>query len=559
MKNVLNGIFMMLVLASCSEDDLIPTVELTVEDFSASINNNPSAGDVIGNLKAETNLGSLAFSLESESVSGAFQLDQSSGELTVGDASVFDYTVNEQLTGMAKVVNGDVSKTVNISVDVSGVVSENFTKTIAENPENEEHIGSISATTNAGDFVFSIIAEEPAGALTVDASTGGLTVKNKLLFDYEVRTELTATVKVSAGDVSTEVGVTITLTDVLPSWNVIGEAAFSAGKAHNQSLAIYDGVPYVAYRDEENGNKTTVMKFVNDEWQVVGAAGFSDGYATHQSLTFNNGIPYVAYRDDVNGRKTTVMKFENDSWQLVGSKGFAKRSYAVSFTSEYQSLVFNNDVPYVAYKDWSRSAKLTVMKYDGSDWVLVGTPGFSTGAASYITLRFNNDIPYVAYQDDGNGSGVTVAKFETSDWSVVGTAGFSSGEASHVHMMFDGAIPLVAFSDNDEAGKVTVMKYSEGAWSLLGTAGFSLSSGQYIKMGIMDNKFHVAFRDSFNGGKATVMNFDGSNWSPLGDAGFSTGNVNHLDMIVDNDIAYVVYRDDADNISKTTMMRYDDK
>ncbi|MEO9966385.1 MAG: cadherin repeat domain-containing protein [Reichenbachiella sp.] len=560
MKTQVYLLISILLWVSCSEDELNveDQVEVTVEDFTATVNDSPADGEVIGTIDAETNLGSLSFSITSESIDGAFDIDESSGQLSVADASLFVYTVNELITGVVTVENGDVSKTVNLSVNVAGISAEELSLTIDENPTNEQELGTISATTNAGDFVFSIAEEEPAGALEIDASTGEVTVKDKLLFDFESREELTATISVEAGDVSVEVDVTIALRDVSSSWQTIGTAGFSAGKAHYQSIAVLDGVPYVAYRDEENDNKTTVMKYEDDEWQVVGTAGFSDGYATHQSLTFNNGIPYVAYRDDVNGRKTTVMKFENGSWQLVGSAGFAERSYAVSYTSEYQSLVFNDDVPYVAYKDWSRSAKITVMKFDGSDWVLVGTAGFSSGAASYVSLKFYNDIPYVAYQDAGNGSKVTVAKFETTDWSVVGTAGFSS-VASYVDLIFDGSVPYVAFSDEDNNGKTTVMRYKNSSWSIVGTAAFSLSSAQYQSLAIKDDQIHVAFRDSFSSGKATVMKYNGSNWSPLGSVGFSDGNVNHLEMMVDNEIPFVVYRDDANNINKTTMMRYDDK
>ena len=545
---------------SCSEDKVLPEeeeIEVTAENFSATINNNPASGDVIGTLTASTNTGSLIYSLTDESISGAFALDETTGELTVGDASAFDYTITEFVTGTALVANGEISQSVTINVNVAGIVAEGFSKTIEEHPDTDELLGTVVANTNAGDFVFSITAEEPEGAFSVDASTGAVTVKDKLLFDFESTEEVTATIMASAGNVSTEVDVVITLTDVANSWQTVGEANFSAGKAHNISMAINDGIPYVAYRDEENGNKTTVMKYENETWELVGAAGFSDGYATYQSITFNNGIPYVAYRDDVNGRKTTVMKFENDSWQLVGAAGFAVAS-SNSYTSEYQSLVFDNDVPYLAYKDWSRDAKLTVMKFDGSDWVGVGTAGFSAGAASYVKLKFYNGTPYVAYQDDGNESGVTVAKFENDSWSVVGSAGFSEGSASYVSLCFDGSVPYVAYSDEANTSGLTVMKYESNAWSLVGSAGLTLSSAQYQSIDIVDGDIYVAFRDSFNGGKTTVMMHDGK-WDVVGDAGFSLGNVNFVDMKMNGDVPYVVYRDDFGGVNGVTMMRYDDK
>ncbi|MEP3387154.1 MAG: cadherin repeat domain-containing protein [Reichenbachiella sp.] len=565
MKNKLILMLMVLGMASCSEDAVKELeeelAELTVEDFVGSINDGPKAGDVIGTIKASTTLGELIFSLKSESVSGAFSLADDTGEISVGDATIFDYETNPSLSGVVTVVNGDIEKEVGVTVTVAGVVTSDLSVTIDENPTVGYVLGTLTGTTNGSAITYSITAAEPSGALAVDATSGELTVLNESFFDYETRTELTATIKVAADEVYAESQVTISLTDIAPSWTTIGSKSFSAGKAHNQSIAVNNGIPYVAYRDEANGNKTTVMKYENNQWTVVGSAGISDGYATFQSLAFDNGIPYVAFRDDTNNRKTTVMKFVSGSWQLVGAAGSvgSSRTSAVVYAAEYQSLAFNNGVPYVAYKDGAVGSKVSVMKFNGTTWLAVGAAGFSTGSADYITLKFDNDIPYVAYVDGGNSSKVTVMKYESNSWQEVGSAGVSTGASSHVHLLFDGGIPYVAYSDHDLSEKVTVMKYDNSSWSVVGSAGFSQSSAQYQSLAVMGDKLHVAYRDSQQGGKATVMQFNGNSWSALGTAGFSDGNVNHLDMVVDNDIPYVVFRDDADNVNKTTVMRFDDK
>ncbi|UXX79966.1 hypothetical protein N7E81_02455 [Reichenbachiella carrageenanivorans] len=562
MKTKIILMLMVLGMASCSEDALKEMGEVTVEDFAATVYSGAKAGDVIGTIQASTTLGELTFDIKSESISGAIALDETSGVLSVGDPSVFDFEINPSITGVVTVINGEVSEEVNLTITVSGVTSEDLVVIVDENPANDFVLGQLVSKANGSTASFTFSAQEPAGALAINAA-GEVSVKDKSLFDYEARTEVTATVKVSVGEVFSESEITITLRDVAPSWQVIGAAGFSAGKAHDQSIAVHNGIPYVAYRDEANGNKTTVMKYEDDQWQVVGTAGFSQGYATFQSLAFNGDVPYVAYRDDVNNRKTTVMKYESGSWQVVGTKGFARtisaRATAVSFTSESQSLVFDNGVPYIAFKDWSRSEKASVMKFDGTNWVQVGTAGFTAGATDYVTLKFASGVPYIAFEDGANASKATVMKFVNGAWEIVGTAGISSGSTTYVHLLFDGTVPYIAYSDNDEAGKTTVMKYDNSAWSVVGTAGFTQADGQYQTLGILDDKIVVAMRDSNKGGKATLMQYSGSVWSAVGTAGFSNGNVNHLDLVVDNDIPYVVYRDDAENINKTTVMRYDDK
>ena len=53
------------------------------------------------------------------------------------------------------------------------------------------------------------------------------------------------------------------------NWEAVGSEGFLAGEADFISLALSDGVPYVAYTDWGNGYKATVMKYVptNEEPQ----------------------------------------------------------------------------------------------------------------------------------------------------------------------------------------------------------------------------------------------------------------------------------------------------
>ena len=69
------------------------------------------------------------------------------------------------------------------------------------------------------------------------------------------------------------------------------------------------------------------------------------------------------------------------------------------------SLAFgsSDSQPYVAYTDWWKFGKATVMKFDGTNWVNVGNVGFSAGEADYTSLAFSpSGQPYVAYEDYAN-------------------------------------------------------------------------------------------------------------------------------------------------------------
>ncbi|MDR2711163.1 MAG: hypothetical protein LBB65_07575, partial [Burkholderiales bacterium] len=101
------------------------------------------------------------------------------------------------------------------------------------------------------------------------------------------------------------------------AWAPIGSAGFSADSADYTSLTIApDGTLYVAYEDDGNSDKATVMRFDSgsNSWQAVGSAGFSADMANYTSLAIApDGTPYVAYTDRGNGDGATVMHFLNAS------------------------------------------------------------------------------------------------------------------------------------------------------------------------------------------------------------------------------------------------------
>jgi uncharacterized repeat protein (TIGR02543 family) len=64
----------------------------------------------------------------------------------------------------------------------------------------------------------------------------------------------------------------------------------------------------------------------------------------------------------------------------------------------------------VAFEDVS-SNKVTVMKYNGSEWKTVGSAGFSAGDAWFTSMYVYDGTPYVAYMDLGNSDKATVMRY----------------------------------------------------------------------------------------------------------------------------------------------------
>ena len=312
-------------------------------------------------------------------------------------------------------------------------------------------------------------------------------------------------------------------TNTFAQWQTVGNAGFSAGDALNTSLAFSSsGEPYVAYSDGANSQKATVMKFNGTNWVNVGTAGFSAGSTLNSLLTIAfspSGEPYVAYSDGANSQKATVMKFNGTNWVNVGTAGFS----AGSITYGLIAFAFSNSgEPYVAYRDGANSDKATAMKFNGTNWVNVGTAGFSAGVVGGVSLAFSpSGEPYVAYQDATTFEKLTAMKFDGTSWVNVGTTGFTPGQSVYPSLAFSpSGEPYVAFSYVGNSLKASVMKFNGTTWVNVGTPGFSAGPAPFLSLAFSSNgEPYVAYSDGANSDKTTVMKF-AENTMGINEGGF---------------------------------------
>lgn len=186
--------------------------EVTAQSLEVTIDENPTDGQVIGSL--QTNGTASGFMITSQSPTGALNVDSSTGELTVADASLFDYETNPTLTATVSIMDAQNPVTVTVNLNnVSETTAQDFTVTIDENPTDGQVLGTLQANGN-GALDFSITTQSPAGAMAIDATTGELTVIDPNLFDFETNPVITATISVEGGTETATATATINLNDV---------------------------------------------------------------------------------------------------------------------------------------------------------------------------------------------------------------------------------------------------------------------------------------------------------------------------------------------------------
>ncbi|NOG56299.1 MAG: HYR domain-containing protein [Bacteroidetes bacterium] len=339
-------------------------------------------------------------------------------------------------------------------------------------------------------------------------------------------------------------------------WSVEGNAGFSAGIASYLSLAVDNsGTPYVAYRDEGVGNKTTVQKFDGSNWVNVGSPSFSVGATFDHSIAIDStGTPYVVYRDLglAPGSQATVMRFDGNAWVSTGNGGFSTRS-----TNRTKIAFDDSGMLYLVYEDPFSGGKVTVEKYDGTSWSTVGVRGFSAGQSAYPSIAFDGSTPYVAFQDATNGQRTTVMKFDGSAWVVVGTPGFSQGSSEFQNLVISNSgTPSVAYKDNGLRGVIVVEQFDGNTWNTLPNGGLAATNISANSLAV-DNSgtLYLLFSDPSRGNRASLMKFNGSSWEFVGSRGFSSGSSGQINLAFDNSGTPYAGFIDGPNFNKATVMK----
>ena len=339
-------------------------------------------------------------------------------------------------------------------------------------------------------------------------------------------------------------------------WLVEGNAGFSAGIASYLSLAVDNsGTPYVAYRDEGVGNKTTVQKFDGSNWVNVGSPSFSVGATFDHSIAIDStGTPYVVYRDLglAPGSQATVMRFDGNAWVSTGNGGFSTRS-----TNRTKIAFDDSGMLYLVYEDPFSGGKITVEKYDGTSWSTVGIRGFSAGQSAYPAIAFDGSTPYVAFQDATNSQRTTVMRFDGSAWVVVGTPGFSSGVSEFQNLVISNSgTPSVAYKDNGLRGAIVVKQYDGNTWNTLPNVGLA-ATDIFSNSLAVDNSgtLYLLFQDLSRGRKASVQKFNGNSWVFEGSRAFSSNSAGQINLAFDKSgIPYAGFIDGS-NLNKATVMK----
>jgi len=388
-----------------------------------------------------------------------------------------------------------------------------------------------------------------------------------------------------------------------------GGISSSSGESfHPSSAAAPDGAIYVAWDDSSDGDaEIYVRRWSGSAWNGVGfesasGGGISDnsGASTKASLAISSdGVLYVAWEDESNGESQIYVRRWNGSWwQEVGTSSATVGGISDSSGGSYEpSLAIHptSGEPWVAWSDFSAGdAEIYVRRWDGNDWVQVHAlsaegGGISNNSGNSLSpaLAFSpGGSALVAWHDQSSTDREIYVRIVTAAGSYeVGAGSASGGGISNnsgesyypaIAVAANGSIVIGWQDDSNGAFEIYARQWIASSWQEIGagsaTGGGVSQDGEHSHYPSVamapDNSPYIAWDDNSYGDRQIfILRWSGTTWAqiPWGSArsdGISntTGRSWRPDVVVASDgavgIPYVTWSEKSIDSTDIYVLQY---
>lgn len=477
---------------------VLAPITVSVTNFNGSISENQRAGNVIGTVLANTNRGSLTYSITSQSVNNAVAI-LPTGQLVVADASAYDFEVNPTITGVVSVANGSETATANISITVTDfqeVIVENFIASLAENPSAFTSIGyvvanGVGSNDEGAGPVTTLVSQSLAGAITFNGNE--IQVANATLFDFETNPTITGTYSVRYLSETRTASITISLTDVDEGQtdvtvNLVAGSGSQVGCTTGTGSAILFNSVFFGEASADEGGVYVTLADLNCGIRRVYIP--NSGSATSTSL--NGSISQSILVDVVYGSSYSLASFYNSS---TGAGNILKiptngdpATNLLATNAVFMPTGITTDASGNIYVAETDGRKIKVFNSTGTFLGSYGTGavGGADGLGNTATFARTRDVQidasgnlYVADRSsvrkiDTDGNITTVAGANNLNGDAIGNA--SVARFNEIHAI--GLMPN---------GKIIVADHGNGKIKLIDTNGTvtTLVDDGYVPNGIM--------------------------------------------------------------------------
>jgi len=374
---VLCTLVLSILFYSCDKNEFAPEVA----DQEFTIEENSPYGSVLGAVTASDADESqvVSFEIIDGNINGTFEIDPSSGVLSVSNPAKLNYEESTQITITVSVADNHekdpMESSARIQINLSDVneyapVVNNQVFELVENVANGTDIGRILASDSDThqQLIFDILPWSDSGYAAIDSNTGNLTIIDSSAFDFESRQQVVIGIRVRdnhANSMSDTAMITLTIQDV-------PELGFG--------LAGY--YPFNGNANDESGNVLNGT--------VQGATLINDRFGNaNAAYTFDGNSAYISLPEEFDFQTRTISLWFNAS----------TANYGTAYGSIYQS-----DNPSIEYGVIGMAVFDT--NSEGTKELLMGISGanYSTNVTIdtwYHVIMSVNSNKEVQYYMDG--------------------------------------------------------------------------------------------------------------------------------------------------------------
>ena len=202
-------------------NEVIPVV-LSADDFQTTIDENPTPGQILGTMQSTVNVGSVNYYIVSQNPPDFLLVNYISGIIQTQNVGLYDFEINPTLLATVEArstTDSSVRDTAVVTITLNDVVENPFVNvvlndtiaSINENPFNGQAITQVMASVSEGTVTYSLLSQNPSGAVTLNLSSGFIFVGDFTVFDYEVNPVITAQI-IATSDINPIHADTATLT-----------------------------------------------------------------------------------------------------------------------------------------------------------------------------------------------------------------------------------------------------------------------------------------------------------------------------------------------------------
>jgi len=105
-----------LSFSSCGDE-----ATLTANSFTATLAENPEQGQVLGRVSVTTTEDDVTYSISNLNTAGSIDIDATTGQISVADASLFDFEVRDLIRANYTATAGDLSSTGDITINITDI------------------------------------------------------------------------------------------------------------------------------------------------------------------------------------------------------------------------------------------------------------------------------------------------------------------------------------------------------------------------------------------------------------------------------------------------------